>query len=94
MVANEGPLQGNPDHTTNTARREQMGRIYDVGGKKISLEDAEAVRALTTDELADLLTQTQSTPPELGDTGPVFPEQQPPAGTAFILLPPPAAAQD
>lgn len=94
MVANEAVSQSTTDQHTNTERREQMGRIYDVGGKKISLDDAEAVRALSTDELADLLTQTQSVPPEPGDTGPVFPEQQPPAGTAFILLQPPTTAPD
>lgn len=71
-----------------------MARIYDVGGKKISLDDTEAVRALSADELADLLTQTQSTPPEPGDAGPVFAEHQPPTGTGFIIMQPPAAATD
>ncbi len=68
-----------------------MARIYDIGGKKISLADHEAIRALSADELAELLTQTQSTPPEPGDAGPVFPERQPPAGTGFIIVQPPAA---
>lgn len=66
-----------------------MARIYDIGGKKISLDDPEAVRALNADELAELLTQTQSTSPEPGDAGPVFTERQPPAGTGFIIMQPP-----
>lgn len=67
-----------------------MSRTYNVGGKSISLDDDAAVRALNADELAELLTLTQQTPPEAGDVGPDFPVLQPPAGTGFVLLQPPA----
>ena len=66
-----------------------MSRIYTIGDKQISLDDPEAVRALSSDELAELLRLTQQTPPEPGDTGPDFPVLQPPAGTGFVLLQPP-----
>lgn len=71
-----------------------MARTYDIGGKQISLDDVDAVRALNDDEIAILLTLTQQTPPEPGDTGPTFPVRQPPAGTGFVLLQPPATPTD
>lgn len=66
-----------------------MGRIYEVGGKQIDLDDADAVRALTSDEFAQLIKQTQTRPVEPGDVAPTYPTEQPPAGTGFVILNPP-----
>lgn len=74
------------DHDTKDTT---MARTYDIGGKQIDLDDTDAIRALTPDELTTLLTLTQQTPPEPGDTAPAFPTDQPPDGTGFIFLPTP-----
>lgn len=66
-----------------------MTRIFHVNGKPVDVTDTAAVQALTPDEYADLLTQT------LNDTDPNdtdiigLRQDQPPAGTGFIIMNPP-----
>lgn len=65
-----------------------MARIYEVGGKQISLDDPDAVRALSPAEFAELVKQTY-TNPDPADVAPEIPQQQPPAGTGFVIVNPP-----
>lgn len=66
-----------------------MTRIFHVNGKHVDVTDPTAVQALTPDEYADLLKQTlndhDATDAEIiGLT-----QDQPPAGTGFIITNPP-----
>lgn len=68
-----------------------MGRTYEVAGKQIDLDDTEAVRALSADEFAQLIKQTQTRPVEPGDVAPTYRTEQPQTGTGFVILNPPRA---
>jgi hypothetical protein len=65
-----------------------MAHIYEIGGKQISLDDEDAVRALTPAEFAELVKQAY-TNPDPDDVAPEIPLQQPPAGTGFVIVNPP-----
>jgi len=69
-----------------------MSRIYTVGDKTVDLDDVAAVRALTPAEFAELLKLTYTQPDPDPDAGtPEIPVKQPPAGTGFVIITPPAS---
>lgn len=65
-----------------------MTRIFHVNGKPVDVTDTAAVQALTPDEYADLLTQTlNDTDTDTDIIG--LRQEQPDAGTGFIITNPP-----
>lgn len=69
-----------------------MTRTYTINGKQIRVDDAEAVRALSPAEFADLLKQTQAPPPTGEDERPDIPQWNRPEGTGFAIFDPPSSS--
>lgn len=62
-----------------------MGTKYTVGGREIDVDDAEAIRALSVEEFADLLDQTLHGDSLRVDDPATTPGNRP-AGTAFAFF--------
>lgn len=71
-----------------------MGKIYELGGKKIDVDDRDAIKALSDEEFAELFRLALRTPSLPDDTGPALPVRQPPAGTGLVSLNPPTNEAD
>lgn len=68
-----------------------MTRIFHVNGKDIDVTDRAAVQALTADEYAALLMLALQDDDVATDSIVGLTQEQPPAGTGFIIAVPPPA---